>query len=222
MAPADDLPDPAVLARERLADLLAELEREGLSQQQVALRAGLPPQYISNIKHGHRPMTELVARRLAAEFACKYEWLLGTSELKQDLPGSLGPHVSAVRLPILPHPIEGEPHTSPHWDGGLLELAGVALAQLPLLKQPYVLRFGRNDVRERLCKGDLVLVSQGADERAEIWVVKHRGKLFLARRGAAAWERLAGDAKQPTMLPLTCPVAGFAVGIVWASLTGRS
>lgn len=49
------------LSAQRLSDLLESLAERGLNQAQVAVKAGLPPQYVSDIKRSRRPMTELVA-----------------------------------------------------------------------------------------------------------------------------------------------------------------
>lgn len=213
----DDLTPPGI-AQSRLAELLEALNRKGFTQQQVAAQANVPPQYISDMKHGRRPMTELVARRLSEQLSVSHEWLLGTSDsvvpprVPAHLPNSA---VSVVCLPVFPYPIEGEPRAHPKWDGRGLEIVGAAAAKLVSAEQPYVLQFGHNGETGRLRKGDFILVSQAASDSAEISVVKYRKKLFLARRNeGGGWERVANK----NTLPADCPIKGHCIGIVWASL----
>ena len=202
---------------QRLNRLLEMLSDRGHSQTQVAARAGIPAQYLSDIKHGRRPMTELVARRLGEEFDVNFQWLLGTSDSMEN-PSPLSSAFSSgssVWLPLFSHPIKGEPRAQSTWDGTGVEVAGAASAKLILSKLPYVLRFGRDDVRGRLRKGDLILISQAADVDAEISVVRYRKKLFLARRGETGnWIRV-GNGNE---LPAECPVSGHCVGVVWSPL----
>lgn len=209
------------IAQQRLTDLLERLSQQGHSQQEVAADAGLPAQYLSDIKHGRRPMTELVARRLGDAFQVNFQWLTVQSdsmEPDQESSSLSNPDSGGTWLPLFPHPVEGEPRSSPAWDGSCVEISGPAAAKLVLTKWPYVLRFGHNDIRKRLCRGDLVLISQTIFDEAEFSVVRYRKKSFLARlQPDGSWERAAyGDS-----LPGTCPVIGHAVGIVWASLLSR-
>ena len=213
----DDL-TPAGLAQKRLGELLERLSQQGLMQQQVAAQAGLQSQYLSDIKHGRRPMTELVARRLSGQFDVNHEWLMGVStsmarpRVQANPPASAS---SAVWLPLFPHPIEGEPRANPTWDGTGLEVSGAAAAKLVLATQPYALRFGHNDDGGRLRKGDFILISQALSGDAEISVVEYRKKLFLARKKKNGdWERVANR----NMLPADSPVKGHCVGVIWSSL----
>ena len=207
----------AQLATQRLNQFLKTLHEQGFSQTQVAAKAGLPAQYLSDIKRGQRPMTELVARRLGEEFDTNFQWLLGTSDsMENPSPRSSAfSSGSSVWLPLFSHPIEGEPRAQSTWDGTGVEVAGAAAAKLISSKLPYVLRFSRDDVQGRLRKGDLVLISQAADVEAEINVVRHRKKLFLARRDdTGTWIRVGNGHE----LPPECPVFGHCVGVVWSPL----
>ncbi|NQV23002.1 MAG: helix-turn-helix transcriptional regulator [Rhodopirellula sp.] len=199
----------------RLNEMLQMLTSGGLTQQQIASRAGLPAQYLSDLKNGRRTLTELTARRIGAEFGVNYEWLLGTSNLKE--PSSLsseGAQTSegTIWLPCFPWPISGSPRSHPDWDGTSVELAGVAAARASMATEPYVLRFGRNDVEGRLRKDDLLLITQALDVTTEISVVNSGRKLHLARLKAGQWEKVAGG-----MLSRTDTVLGYCLGIVWAS-----
>jgi transcriptional regulator with XRE-family HTH domain len=205
------------LSRRRLADFLQRLAQQGLTQQQVASRANLPPQYLSDLKCGRRPMTELVARRLGEEFDINHHWLLGTSNTMEP-PESRSGHSAALPagnwLPVLNIPIEGKPRANLAWDRTMVELSGAVADMLVQAQFPYALRFGHNDVEGRLRKNDLVLISQSESPDAEIFVVRSKSKLFLARRGEAAWLRVANG----SVLPSNCPVVGHCVGIIWGSL----
>ena len=68
--------EPSLPAR-RLVELLQRLGEKGISQAQVARRANVPAQYVSDVRNERRTLTELFARRLAEEFHFDFEWLLG-------------------------------------------------------------------------------------------------------------------------------------------------
>lgn len=219
-----DIHMTAQIATERLNELLPKLlEQEGLTQAEVAARAGIPAQYLSDIKRGQRPVTELLARRLGEEFQFSYRWLLGTSD-QLELTGLTSQPTSppktstsnTIGLPLLDHPIEGEPRQSPHWHGYVAETAGLAAGKIGLAKLPYVLKFGRDDVEGRLHQGDWILISQTVNPQAEIRVVRYRKKCFLVRSdGEAGWVRVANG--QP--LKGKCTEVGHAVGIIWSPLS---
>ncbi len=208
----DDL-SVAAVATQRFNDLLGPLLEQGLTQAQIAAKAGIPPQYFSDIKRGERPVTELIARRLGDEFNFDFRWLMGTSTTMESAahPSSLPP----IWLPLFSFPIQGEPRQNPNWTGAGIEIAGVAAGRIGLEKCPYVLQFGHNDVHGRLRQGDLILVSQSQNDDAEIHVVSFRKKLFLARANEdGSWTRVANKSN----LPSTCPTAGHCIGILWSPL----
>ena len=68
------------LPARRLGELLILLGHKGLSQTQIAKRVGTPTQYVSDVKHGRRPLSELFARRLGEEFKVNFLWLLGVED----------------------------------------------------------------------------------------------------------------------------------------------
>jgi transcriptional regulator with XRE-family HTH domain len=207
----------AGLASQRLKDFLELLTQQGFTQAQIAAKAGLPPQYVSDIKRGRRPMTELVARRLGEGFDVDFQWLMGTSaSMERPQPQSAAiPASSVLWLPLFSHPVEGQPRAHPKWDGSGIEIAGVAAAKLVLSKDPYILRFGHNDIQGHLRRGDLILISQVQSEDARIHVIRYRKKSYLARANKdGSWSRVANGNR----LPSDCPVTGHCVGIVWSSL----
>ena len=211
-------PTSKKLSRERLIALLQTLLDRGLSQQQVAARSSLPAQYLSDIKCGRRPMTELVARRLGDELGYDFRWLLGIENSvapTTDRAPTAG-RSAGIWLPLFPHPIEGDPKRQSAWDGTGIEIAGTAAAQLGLARWPYVLRFRqKKNVQDRLRNKDLVLISQSVTDDPGIKVVKHRGNLYLARpRKGGGWVRIAnGD-----HLPEAGHICGYCLGIIWSSL----
>lgn len=206
---------PAELAVHRLNDLLDEFAQKGDTQTKIATQAGLPPQVLSDVKHGRRPMTELIARRLGEDLHVSHEWLLGVGNTKERVSWSAQPASSARWLPLFTHPIEGEPKTNSDWDGTSVEVVGAAAAKLSLAVHPYVLKFGHNDIGGRLRSGDLALISQTSNADAEISVVRHRKKCFLARRNRdGSWSRVAdGD-----RLPSTVAVLAHCAGLVWSKM----
>ncbi|MCA9087235.1 MAG: helix-turn-helix transcriptional regulator [Planctomycetaceae bacterium] len=208
--------DPTI-ERTRLLELLSKLGEDGHSQQEIATRAGLPAQYLSDLKQGRRPLTELTARRLGSEFGINHEWLLGHSNV-MDAPGAssegAAPSEGTVWVPCFPWPISGNPRLHSKWDGHSIELAGAAAARASTAYQAYVIQLGSDDKQGRLRKGDLILISQENDPAAEINVIKIGSKLLLARQQPdGRWIRLTGQ-----MVGDDCEVLGHCLGIVWAAL----
>ena len=206
------------IGQQRLEKLLQGLADKGLSQGQIAQRVGIPASYLTDVKKGHRAMTELFARRLAEEFCLDYRWLLGDAGTMDSL--TLGQDVVAeesdsIWLPMFPHPVQGRPRTLPQWDGSCVEICGAGAARARAATDPYVLRFQRDDHTGRLRANDLVLVSQTVNDQAQIQVIKLRNKMFLARQlPDGSWERVAE--KGPFRGDV--PVVGHVIGIVWGSL----
>jgi transcriptional regulator with XRE-family HTH domain len=190
--------------------LIAEITALEDSQQSVASRVGISAQYLSDLKQGRRPMTELIARRFAHEFGVSHEWLLGRSEQKK--PSLI---TEGKWLPILPHPVVGNPREARTWDGFGVEVGSHVVARIAREIWPYVLRFGHADSLGRLQRGDLILVSQSTCPKAEIHVVQFRHKHVLARRHARGYFTRVANA---TQLPAECPVVGYCVAVIWSSL----
>ena len=215
-------PDLQDVCRRRLQELLDTLSAEGVTQQQVAIRAGVPPQYLSDVRCGRRDLTELFARRLGEEFDVDYQWLLGVKGPTDAFPpkgsvaGRAEPRAGGhLMLPVLHALAEGEPRDSPLWDGSLFEVGGAAAAAAGRARQPYVLRLDADDRDGRLRAGDLVLISQGPSEKAELGVIRFQGRLVLARRAkSAGWHDLATG----EILDGKVEMIGCCRAIVWALL----
>lgn len=207
--------EPSLPAR-RFFELLQSLGRQGISQAQVARRANVPPQYVSDVRNARRPLTELFARRLADEFDFNFQWLLGLEDSpdRPVLSVPPAPREKKFWLPMIGEPIAGEPREHPRWSGAYTELSGVAAAKATQVVQPYVLQLGHGDRDGRLRKGDFVLVSQATAENAELSIVRCGKKILLARKKGAKWLRVA------TGEPLRgdCHVTGHCVGVVWSAL----
>jgi transcriptional regulator with XRE-family HTH domain len=203
------------LAQQRLCELLEKLTQRGYSQNEAAQRAGIPRQYLSDIKCGRRPMTELAARRIGETFAVSFEWLQGQSDQASLGSESASTTVSGVSsLPLFYYPVTGDPRAHPKWDGALIELTGPAAVKVAFATWPYVLRFDNNDHRGRLCRGDLLFISQEVNDEAEFQVIRHGKGCYLARRGAAdSWVRIATKE-----VLKDCRQVGHVVGIVWAPM----
>jgi transcriptional regulator with XRE-family HTH domain len=198
----------------RLSTLLEELAKKGVVQAQVAAAVGLTPQFLSDIKHGRRILSESIAHRLSERYQVDFEWLLGREA--DSLTGSMfgPPPGSALWLPLFPWPIQGEPQMHPDWDGSYFHIPAIAAPKLASALQPYILRYGNLDVDGRLRKGDLVLVSQSPNESAPIAVVREARKCFLARHKGQDWVRLANGKS----LSADSVVVGHCLGVLWSAL----
>jgi transcriptional regulator with XRE-family HTH domain len=206
--------EPSLPAR-RFVELMQSLGGQGISQAQVARRANVPPQYVSDVRNERRPLTELFARRLADEFGFNFQWLLGLEDSPERSVLSVPPSPrEKFWLPMIGEPIAGEPREHPRWNGAYTELSGVAAAKAAQVVQPYVLQLGHGDREGRLRKGDCVLVSQATADNAKLSIVRCGKKILLARKKGAKWLRVA------TGEPLRgdCDVTGHCVGVVWSAL----
>jgi transcriptional regulator with XRE-family HTH domain len=210
------------LSRARLEKLLAVLEEQGISQREVAKRLTVPASYLSDVKNGRRPVTELLAGRFHKEYGVEPHWLLGSAGSMDVPPLAVAPANGDSRrawLPVFVKPISGDPTQNADWDGSCVELAGVAAVRVLFADRPYVLRLGVDDRAGRLRRGDLVLISQAVEDAAQIQVLKtsgKSGKMFLARRDAeGGWQRLSHIDDQIVGEPL---VVGHCLGVVWSKL----
>jgi len=203
------------LPTQRLIELLKRLGQRGITQAEVARRANVPAQYLSDVRNQRRPLTELFARRLAEEFEFDYQWLLGKKNTSHQSVRSAEPAGGeSLRLPVFPHPIDGDPLANAKWDGVYVEVGGSAAARAVHAVHPYVLRIGQDDKKGRLNKGDLILISQSLSETADLSVVLYKKKCFLARKKNGSWVHAATNRAYPSDLVVT----GHCVGIVWADL----
>ena len=218
----DKIPDEVVAVRQkRLTKMLQLLSEKGVTQSFVAKRVRMPAPYLTDMKRGHRPLTELFARRLADEFGVDFQWLLGETGTMDSL--QLGSEVTvdestSVWLPVFPHPVQGPPRSLSKWDGSCVEVCGAAAARIRVATDPYVLRFGRDDHAGRLKRDDLLLISQSMGDSAEFHVVRIRRGLYLARRiKAGVWQRVADK----TVIRNDLEIVGHVMGIVWAALSQK-
>ena len=199
--------------RQRLSILLERLAAEGSGQQRVAMVADLSPQYLSDMKTGRRPLTELAARRLTDVFGANRLWLLeGRGSMKGPIvrPGGKGLSFAIARLPMLSEPIVGEPTESPKWDGTYFEVGGSAA-----LGGSYVLRLTHGDADGRLRLNDILLVdgTTATPAPTPMMVVTHEGKAMLARQGPSKWRSVqSGRALDGAVVPIAQVLA-----IIWGS-----
>jgi transcriptional regulator with XRE-family HTH domain len=206
---------------ERLKEVLLKVAREhGLSQKEIAARLGIPPQYLSDLKHNRRAVAELLARRFGQEFRIRHRWLLsgeGPMEAPPVQAGTTGGRGGRdiVRLPVLGEPHVGNPLKSPSWDRSHIELTGPASAVARGCSQPYVLCVHCDERVGRLRKGDLILVSQAEDTGSRYQIVVHQKRPRLARLGRDRRLRLlqGGDP-----LPDHDRKVGHVPGLVWGAL----
>lgn len=167
-----------------LTHLLNKLrESQGLSQEKVAKKLGVLPQYLSDVKRGRKTLTH--------SFACKIGEILGRQAALGLRIGPLAgrlinqsenPAEAVIgTLPVLPCLFVGSPEACREWDGSEVQLSTVAARLAAQAKQPYVLRMESNDQCGRLCIGDLVLIDQKPDEKAGCHVVEADAGLVFAR-----------------------------------------
>ena len=201
----------------RFKEILGELAHRGITQRQAAVELNVPAQYVSDVKNGHRNLTEQFARRIAERYDLNFIWLM-TGEGAKSIPrheAGVTLRTDTILLPVLSEPTSGDPAQCSAWDGSKIALSGAAEAMAARASRPYVLRVARDDVAGRLRKHDLILVSQEPDDSATLAVVQHRGRCLLAQR-AGKGERKAIDTGRRVAANAT--VVGRCLGIVWASL----
>ena len=200
----------------RIKQALARLIQRGVRQREIAYELGVPSQYVSDLKHGRRALSEPFARRFAETFRVSAAWLIhgeGPSELP-DLAAAAAASGESCLLPVLSEADEGDPRHSRHWDGGLLTLAGAAAAAAARAMLPFVLRIGGDIPSGRLKKNDLVLCCQEPHDDAAIVIVRAKGTALLAKAaGKGGYKTLASDRLIPGAEPIGC-----CLGIVWAAL----
>lgn len=216
---ADHTDDFAVqeVARQRFNEMLELWLASGLTQAQIAAKAGVQPQYLSDIKRGERRLSELIARRLEAEFGVNHRWLMGIDDTREaTAPASMtAASGNTVRLPLLPTLIEGAPRANSTWIGGEIELVGAAAGKAALATDPYVLQWRHSDKKGRLKKDDLILISQTPNPDAEIQIVNYRNKIQLVRiHPDGKWRRVVNGTK----FSADCPATGHCIGIIWSAL----
>jgi plasmid maintenance system antidote protein VapI len=200
---------------QRLGELLRRLGEMGVNQSQVAQRTGIPRQYLNDVIHRRRPLTELLSRRLAEEFDFDHQWLLGSKDsLERVVLSAPRSSTERVWLPIVGQAIIGDPREHPTWSGACMEICGTAAARAGRADLPYVLQLGHGDRENRLRKGDFVLVSQAAAENAEVSTVRCKEEILLARSRAAKWLRV--ETGEP--MRGECEVTGHLIGVVWSAL----
>jgi plasmid maintenance system antidote protein VapI len=199
----------------RLVELLQSLGEKGVNQSQVANRVHVPRQYLSDVVNRRRPLTELFSRSLANEFDFNHLWLMGLEDSFERVVVT-APASSAARawVPLVDEAIAGDPREHPRWSGACIEICGTAAVRAARAVQPYVLRLGHGDCKNRVRKGDFVLVSQAASDDCELNVVRCGKKIFLARKVSTRW--LRADTGDP--LRGDCETTGYCVGIIWSAL----
>jgi transcriptional regulator with XRE-family HTH domain len=217
----------------RLQKLLETLRQQGTTQKEIAERANIPASYLADMKNGHRAVTELFARRLAAEFDIDHQWLLGGVGTMDSIEtGSEGviEGSGSLWLPVFIDPIEGPPLIHRAWNGSSIEIAGAAAARVRLADSPYILRYGQDDgsfdndaellghevKKGRLRCGDLLLISQSCNETAEFQVVKTSPSTAYLMRATirGTWQRVADGREYQGQR-----VIGHCIGLVWAAFS---
>lgn len=204
--------DPGTEARrERLKQILKQYLDKGISQLEVARRAGVPPQYLSDVKRGRRALAELLARRLAEKLGFNYRWLMEGRYAKP----CARPGVAGLLLPILDEPCAGEPREHPAWDGSIVEITGPAAVLATRARRPYILRAPFDDHCGRFLEGALLLVQQSLDADRKIATGRCGNTGLLAERDSTGNWRGLEDGR---LLGTDFQQHGAVLGVVWAPL----
>lgn len=201
---------------ERLAQVLDHLKREGLKQGRVAIELSVPQNYLSDLKHERRVITEPFARMLSGQFGVSYTWFWageGRAQLPRIRTEGTRPEHS-VMLPILSQLHEGPPRQAEIWDGSLLELCGRSAEEASKAANPYILRVSTDDITNWLPGHSLLLISQDRLRPSGMAVVRSQGKLLLARKDGQRWINI----RTGRQTPAKAEIIGHALGIVWAPL----
>jgi transcriptional regulator with XRE-family HTH domain len=207
-------------AAQRVNHLIALLAEKGLTQREIAERAGVPSQYLSDVKQGRRPLGELFARRLGEEFGIEYRWLLfgGGASGGSNEPSAASSHDERCLVPLLAMLPGGSPREAKGWDGSVIELFGLAAVAAQNARGPYVYRVQRNERTGRLRKGDLILVSQVVSDEPGFCVVRVSRRIVLAHTDQ---KQRTVDAYTGRRLPKDACVIGSCLALVWGGL-GRA
>lgn len=201
---------------ERLDAILRRLTKEGMTQRSVAAELNVPPNYLSDLRHGRRVITDQFCRTFAQVFQVRCAWL-ADGEGPESVPQLTTPPSSQgnLLLPVLQQPHVGDPEQCPSWDGSRVEVAGAAAAAAARAITPYLLRLSQTDGRNRLQPGDLLLVSQENDAQHEIAIARHRGTFVVVRQDSDG-QRLSLANDKP--LSGKIEIVGQCLGLVWAKL----
>lgn len=212
--PTDEKSKVLQLRQERVRWLIEQLVQKcRMTQHQIAQRASVTSQYLSDVKNGQRTLTEPFAHCLADTFGVDYLWLLGqgSDPAPVTLRGSAATLTKSLQLPLLGELVEGDPRDGDGWDGAMIELAGAAAAKAAKAQQPYIVRFAGQDPLGRLRKGDLLLISQVVASTAELQILRQHTQLILARCKNTGWQPLTGE----KILAGPLSQVGWCLGIVW-------
>jgi transcriptional regulator with XRE-family HTH domain len=205
---------------ERLDQLLKDLAGNGFSQRQIAAELNVPPNYLSDLRHGQRTITDQFCRSFAHQFQIGNQWL-ATGEGAISSP-QIGPLIAKAAgnllLPVLSEPHVGDPTQCERWDGCQAEVTGAAAAAAGRAINPYIIRLSGPDCQGRLMACDLILISQQATETGDMAIARHRNRLMIVRKerkgdndgwlALSSGKRLAGKPE----------IVGQCLGIVWAGL----
>jgi transcriptional regulator with XRE-family HTH domain len=200
-----------------LADVLARLiDEEGISQADIAEKAGVKPQFLSDVKNKRKKFTVGFAAKLGRAMGKKWQEQLCISESANRFAGSY------LELPITQYePVSGDPETLENWNGDTIKLSHAEAQKALMLHLPYVLKVGTvNSEEDRLRADDQVLIDQmplmtnKCPTRDYCVVRDGSGDLTLSKSADERWIDLATG----ELLPEDVKVVGNAVMIISAYL----
>jgi len=168
---------------ERFARVLAELKASGVSQREVGKRLDTPAQFLTDIKAGRSSLTPAFAFRLERTFGVSHEWLLHGKgepwlrEVPKGAPPAPQPNVDIGFLPLLDTVVEGDPQSSPQWNGTQYPVFRTHVAGQSSGARRYVLRVAEANAFDPINTSDLLLI----ENRLDIPLESVSGKLCTIR-----------------------------------------
>jgi hypothetical protein len=179
----------------------------------------VPANYLSDLKHGHRDITDTFARHFALVYGINATWLLtGDGEAPRiKLAGAGELPATTLFLPLLTTPYVGDPRAAPGWDGSVIEVSGRAAAEAGQATHPYVLRASSDHRNGRVRRSDLLLISQtrmDTKPQDALAIMRHRNPCWIARRGETGWI----CSRSGRVLDVAAECIGLCFGIVWGPL----
>ncbi len=201
----------------RLDQLLKDFLKQEHSQQEIAAELNIPPNYLSDLRHGRRTINDQFCRSFAHQFRISFQWLAtGDGAMSSPQFGQLRAEAAGnLLLPVLSEPYAGDPTKCARWDGCQVEITGAAAASAARAINPYIIRLASQDWLGRLMPGDLILISQEVMETSEIAIARDRNRLVIVRKGDKDGWRALSSGKRLAAKP---EIIAQCLGIVWAGL----
>lgn len=197
------------------ARLARAMKESGITQAEIGRRTNVGPQYVNDVLHNRRPLTEAFAEYLQTEFGFDKMWLkYGEGQVFRHLPplaGAPAASVALTSLPLLDRPCRGNPLDSDRWVGSTHSVPRSLARPDAVRGFRYVLKVEDCGRKGEIRDGDLLLVENvlkpSVEELTGRWcIVSISGKTTFRKIKITSSDRTRGD------------VWGWCVGILWRAL----